>query len=76
MSQPPSLRICRTNVERFALPLTAWETRGWSLDCAACLAQCGDCEAGPFVELNGDLLFTDNLPELAAKLAAASPACA
>lgn len=73
MNPPPALRICRTNAGRFALPLSDWEERGWTLDCADCLAQCGDCEAGPFVELNGDLLFTDTLPELAAKMAAVSP---
>lgn len=75
MSQPlPSLRVCRTNAERFSLPLPDWEARGWELDCADCLAQCGDCEAGPFVELNGNLVFTDSLAELASKLAAAAPA--
>lgn len=74
MNAPLSLRACRTNAERFALPLAAWDARGWSVECAECLAQCGDCEAGPFVELNGALLFTDNLAELAAKLTTAMPA--
>jgi uncharacterized protein YuzB (UPF0349 family) len=41
------------------------------VDCVTCLAECGDCEAGPFVELNGEPVFTDNLAQLAAKLAAA-----
>ncbi|HSI07290.1 MAG: hypothetical protein ACAH89_05015 [Rariglobus sp.] len=74
MNPTPTLRICRTNADRFALPLSNWEERGWNVDCADCLAQCGDCEAGPFVELNGDLLFTDTLPELAEKLASVSQA--
>jgi uncharacterized protein YuzB (UPF0349 family) len=69
----PVLRVCRTNAERFSLPVPEWEGRGWSVDCVTCLAECGDCEAGPFVELNGEPVFTDSLAQLAAKLAAAAP---
>lgn len=71
---PPArmLRVCRANAERFSLPLPAWEALG-DVECVACLAQCGDCEAGPFIELDGTLVFTDSLAELAAKLAAPAP---
>lgn len=65
-----SLRICATNRERFALPVHAWENLG--VEEVACLAQCGDCEAGPFVERNGELIFADSVEELAARLAGPS----
>ena len=74
MNASPSLRVCRTNAERFSLPLTEWETRGWALECADCLAQCGDCEAGPFVELNGEFVFADNLADLVSRIAPAATA--
>lgn len=69
MNPRPSLRICRTNAGRFTLPLADWQARGWTLDCVDCLAQCGDCEAGPFVELNNAFLFADNLPHLSTLVA-------
>lgn len=61
-----ALRICATNRERFALPVQAWERLG--VQEVACLAQCGDCEAGPFAELNGELVFAESLDELVARL--------
>lgn len=70
MTPPPALRLCRANMERFALPAGDWEAKGWNLECVDCLAQCGDCEAGPLAALNGDFVFADTLPELVAKLAA------
>lgn len=70
MTPLPVVRLCRANIERFSLPVGDWEARGWSLECADCLAQCGDCEAGPFAEMNGDWLFVDSLPELVARLGA------
>lgn len=68
---PPILRICRTNADRFALPLAEWTARGATVACLDCLAQCGDCEAGPFVELNGNLIFADTLADLASRLPSA-----
>jgi uncharacterized protein YuzB (UPF0349 family) len=66
-----SLRICRTNTERFALPLALWEAEGHDVCCVDCLAQCGDCEAGPFVEVEGELVFEDTLAALVARISPA-----
>jgi uncharacterized protein YuzB (UPF0349 family) len=65
----PSLRVCRTNLERFALPCAEWEARGFAVERRDCLAQCGDCEAGPFAELDGECVFADDLAQLARQLA-------
>lgn len=62
------LRCCRANGDRFALPIAEWEERGHRVECVDCLAQCGDCEAGPFVEAEGDFLFADDLAELVRRL--------
>lgn len=63
-----SLRLCRNNLERFALPLAEWEAGKCAVECLDCLAQCGDCEAGPFVEAEGEFIFADDLAGLAAQL--------
>jgi len=63
-----SLRVCRNNKDRFSLPVELWEGRGGSVECVECLAQCGDCEAGPFVEAGEELIFADSLPDLAARM--------
>lgn len=62
------LRFCRTNRDRFDLPCGAWEQQGHHLECTECLAQCGDCEAGPFVEVEGEFLFADDLSDLGRRL--------
>jgi uncharacterized protein YuzB (UPF0349 family) len=64
-----SLRLCRNNLERFALPLAEWEEKGCAAECLECLAQCGDCEAGPFVEVEGEFVFANDLADLAVRLA-------
>lgn len=66
--KPLSLRVCRTNSERFRLPLAEWEAQGHAVECLDCLAQCGDCEAGPFVEAENSFLFADDLPDLLSRL--------
>lgn len=68
-----SLRLCRNNLERFALPLAEWEAKGCAAECLDCLAQCGDCEAGPFVEAGGELIFADDLAGLASQLSSLEP---
>jgi hypothetical protein len=68
MSQP-NLRICRVNAERFALPCPEWAAGRYAVDCVSCLAQCGDGEAGPFVEVDGVCVFADDLAELSRRLA-------
>jgi hypothetical protein len=60
----PSLRVCTLNRERFSLPTETWEQAGCEVEIAACLAQCGDCEACPFAEVDGNLVFADTLPKL------------
>lgn len=59
-----NLRLCRQNIERHALPVAEWQARGFAIECLDCLAQCGDCEAGPYAECDGDYLFADTLEEL------------
>lgn len=63
-----ALRVCRTNTERFALPLAEWKALGHALECLDCLAQCGDCEAGPFLEAECNFLFADDLAGLLSQL--------
>jgi hypothetical protein len=75
MNSPLSLRVCRTNTERFTLPLKDWEKLGASVECLDCLAQCGDCEAGPFAEVAGDFRFANDLPELETLVRQASDKC-
>ncbi len=71
---PLTLRLCSRNRELHGLPVAAWQAAGHAIECLDCLAQCGDCEAGPYVECDGEYLFADTLEELEARLAALSPA--